>query len=133
MRNKIKQILLVALSGIMICNTPLSVLADTQYAKSGNNTTIESQSEKLDESYENTEGSLFSNQPLDEYLSKMSSNDRTDILEGLDEKEAYQLIVLMQYDYINHFAQNQSLDLFYEVVKNYLNKKTIDTNSSSDD
>ena len=133
MRNKIKQILLVALSGIMICNTPLSVLADTQYAKSGNNTTIESQSEKLDESYENTEGSLFSNQPLDEYLSKMSSNDRTDILEGLDEKEAYQLIVLMQYDYINHFAQNQSLDLFYEVVKNYLDKKTIDTNSSSDD
>ena len=127
MKNNVKRFLVSVMAGIMMINTPLSVLAETPVNKS---TEQDSSSDYTDSSV--TAQILFEQESVVNYLSSLNEEDKANILSELSEKENYQLVMLALYDYINHFSKDQTLDLYKEIINSYNEKLSFDYENSTD-
>lgn len=127
MRTKLKRALFGVMAGIMVANTPLTVLADYQPVPSQDETTSSKDSgDKESITDGNTTSasveekqSILETKDLYQHLTKMENDDRKEALEDLSEEETYELVILLQYEYLNCFSQEQSLELYEEVVDGY--------------
>ena len=128
MKNNVKRFLVSVMAGIMMINTPLSVLAETPVNKS---TEQDSSSDYTDSSV--TAQILFKQESVVNYLSSLNEEDKANILSELSEKENYQLVMLALYDHINHFSKDQTLDLYKEIINSYNEKLSFDYENSTDE
>ena len=113
---KLKRAVFGAMAGLMVINTPLTTLA--AYAP-----TTESTEQTVKVSDKNGKDqdkkSVLEQKDMYAYLSKMKDEDRKEVLTGLSNEEDYELVVLLQYEYLNTFSKDQSLELYKEVVDGY--------------
>ena len=118
MKTKLKRALFGMMAGIMVANTPLTVLADYQpmseYKNEQKTDSIES-----DTMRDGHEKPLLERENLYQYLTELKEEDRAKLLTELSEEEIYELVILLQYEYVNTFSQEQSLELYKEVVDDY--------------
>ena len=118
MKTKLKRALFGMMAGIMVANTPLTVLADYQpmseYKNEQKTDSIES-----DTMRGGHEKPLLERENLYQYLTELKEEDRAKLLTELSEEEIYELVILLQYEYVNTFSQEQSLELYKEVVDDY--------------
>ena len=118
MKTKFKRALFGMMAGIMVANTPLTVLADYQpmseYKNEQKTDSIES-----DTMRDGHEKPFLERENLYQYLTELKEEDRAKLLTELSEEEIYELVILLQYEYVNTFSQEQSLELYKEVVDDY--------------
>ena len=118
MKTTLKRALFGMMAGIMVANTPLTVLADYQpmseYKNEQKTDSIES-----DTMRDGHEKPLLERENLYQYLTELKEEDRAKLLTELSEEEIYELVILLQYEYVNTFSQEQSLELYKEVVDDY--------------
>ena len=65
------------------------------------------------------EKSILEQKDLYTYLGEMEEEDRKKILADLTDEQTYELVILLQYEYLDTFNQEQSLELYKEVVDGY--------------
>ena len=121
MRTKLKRALFGMMAGIMVANTPLTVLADYQPVESTSEETSDKKAPAASDSSGKTEesGNILETKDLYQYFTDMEEKDREETIAGLSDEESYELVILLQYEYINTFSKAQSLELYKEVVDGY--------------
>ena len=121
MRTKLKRALFGMMAGIMVANTPLTVLADYQPVASTSEETSDKKTPAASDSSGKTEESenILETKDLYQYFTDMEEKDREETIAGLSDEESYELVILLQYEYINTFSKAQSLELYKEVVDGY--------------
>ena len=121
MRTKLKRALFGVMAGIMVANTPLTTLAAYTPANEPDDTTghsAETASDK-DAKKDQEEKSILEQKDLYTYLGEMEEEDRKEILADLTDEQTYELVILLQYEYLDTFNQEQSLELYKETVDGY--------------
>ena len=121
MRTKLKRALFGVMAGIMVENTPLTTLAAYTPANEPDDTTghsAETASDK-DAKKDQEEKSILEQKDLYTYLGEMEEEDRKKILADLTDEQTYELVILLQYEYLDTFNQEQSLELYKETVYGY--------------
>ena len=121
MRTKLKRALFGVMAGIMVANTPLTTLAAYTPANEPDDTTghsAETASDK-DAKKDQEEKSILEQKDLYTYLGEMEEEDRKKILADLTDEQTYELVILLQYEYLDTFNQEQSLELYKETVDGY--------------
>lgn len=120
MRTKLKRALFGMMAGLMVANTPLTVLADYQPVASSEETS-DKRTSVVSDSSEKTEEpeNILETKDLYQYFTDMKEKDREETIAGLSDEESYELVILLQYEYINTFSKTQSLELYKEVVDGY--------------
>ena len=118
MRTKLKRALFGMMAGIMVANTPLTVLADYQPVASETSDETE-KTPAVSESSESSKEDILETKDLYQHFTDMEKEDREETLSGLSDEESYELVILLQYEYINTFSKTQSLELYKEVVDGY--------------
>ena len=108
------------MAGLMVANTPLTVLADYQPVASSEETS-DKRTSVVSDSSEKTEEpeNILETKDLYQYFTDMKEEDREETITGLSDEENYELVILLQYEYINTFSKTQSLELYKEVVDGY--------------
>ena len=119
MRTKLKRTLFGMMAGIMVANTPLTVLANYQPVALMSDGTSDKEAPEASETSEEQKGNILEEKNLYQHFTDMSEEDRENTLAGLSDEESYELVVLLQYEYINTFSKTQSLELYEEVVDGY--------------
>lgn len=119
MRTKLKRTLFGMMAGIMVANTPLTVLANYQPEALMSDETSDKKAPEAPETSEEQKGNILEEKNLYQHFTDMSEEDRENTLAGLSDEESYELVVLLQYEYINTFSKTQSLELYKEVVDGY--------------
>ena len=121
MRTKLKRALFGMMAGIMVANTPLTVLANYQPVASTSEETSDKKTPAAPDSSGKTEESenILETKDLYQYFTDMEEKDREETIAGLSDEESYELVILLQYEYINTFSKAQSLELYKEVVDGY--------------
>ena len=119
MRTKLKRTLFGMMAGIMVANTPLTVLADYQPVALMSDGTSDKKAPEAPETSEEQKENILEEKNLYQHFTDMSEEDRENTLAGLSDEESYELVVLLQYEYINTFSKTQSLELYKEVVDGY--------------
>ena len=120
MRTKLKRALFGVMAGIMVANTPLTTLAAYTPANEPDDTTGHSAETASDKEAkkDQEEKSILEQKDLYTYLGKMEE-DRKKILADLTDEQTYELVILLQYEYLDTFNQEQSLELYKETVDGY--------------
>ena len=123
MRTKLKRALFGVMAGIMVANTPLTTLAAYTPANEPDDTTGHSAETASDKEAkkDQEEKSILEQKDLYTYLGEMEEKDRKKILADLTDEQTYELVILLQYEYLNTFNQEQSLELYKETVDGYWN------------
>ena len=119
MRTKLKRALFGMMAGIMVANTPLTVLANYQPEALMSDETSDKKAPEAPETSEEQKENILEEKNLYQHFTDMSEEDRENTLAGLSDEESYELVVLLQYEYINTFSKTQSLELYKEVVDGY--------------
>ena len=119
MRTKLKRALFGVMAGIMVANTPLTVLANYQPVALMSDGTSDKKASEAPETSEERKGNILEEKNLYQHFTDMDEEDRENTLAGLSDEESYELVVLLQYEYINTFSKTQSLELYKEVVDGY--------------
>ena len=121
MRTKLKRALFGVMAGIMVANTPLTTLAAYTPANEPDDTTGHSAETASDKEAkkDQEEKSILEQKDLYTYLGKMEEEDRKKILADLTDEQTYELVILLQYEYLDTFNQEQSLELYKETVDGY--------------
>ena len=119
MRTKLKRTLFGMMAGIMVANTPLTVLANYQPEALMSDETSDKKAPEVPETSEEQKENILEEKNLYQHFTDMSEEDRENTLAGLSDEESYELVVLLQYEYINTFSKTQSLELYKEVVDGY--------------
>lgn len=121
MRTKLKRALFGVMAGIMVANTPLTTLAAYTPANEPDDTTGHSAETASDKEAkkDQEEKSILEQKDLYTYLGEMEEEDRKKILADLTDEQTYELVILLQYEYLDTFNQEQSLELYKEVVDGY--------------
>ena len=119
MRTKLKRALFGMMAGIMVANTPLTVLANYQPVALMSDETSDKKAPEAPETSEEQKENILEEKNLYQHFTDMSEEDRENTLAGLSDEESYELVVLLQYEYINTFSKTQSLELYKEVVDGY--------------
>ena len=121
MRTKLKRALFGVMAGIMVANTPLTTLAAYTPANEPDDTTSHSAETASDKEAkkDQEEKSILEQKDLYTYLGKMEEEDRKKILADLTDEQTYELVILLQYEYLDTFNQEQSLELYKETVDGY--------------
>lgn len=121
MRTKLKRALFGVMAGIMVANTPLTTLAAYTPANEPDDTTGHSAETASDKEAkkDQEEKSILEQKDLYTYLGEMEEEDRKKILADLTDEQTYELIILLQYEYLDTFNQEQSLELYKETVDGY--------------
>ena len=119
MRTKLKRTLFGMMAGIMVANTPLTVLANYQPEALMSDETSDKKAPEAPETSEEQKKNILEEKNLYQHFTDMSEEDRENTLAGLSDEESYELVVLLQYEYINTFSKTQSLELYKEVVDGY--------------
>ena len=121
MRTKLKRALFGVMAGIMVANTPLTTLAAYTPANEPDDTTGHSAETASDKEAKKgqEEKSILEQKDLYTYLGKMEEEDRKKILADLTDEQTYELVILLQYEYLDTFNQEQSLELYKETVDGY--------------
>ena len=123
MRTKLKRALFGVMAGIMVANTPLTTLAAYTPANEPDDTTGHSAETASDKEAKRgqEEKSILEQKDLYTYLGEMEEEDRKKILADLTDEQTYELVILLQYEYLDTFNQEQSLELYKETVDGYWN------------
>ena len=121
MRTKLKRALFGVMAGIMVANTPLTTLAAYTPANEPDDTTSHSAETASDKEAKKgqEEKSILEQKDLYTYLGEMEEEERKKILADLTDEQTYELIILLQYEYLDTFNQEQSLELYKETVDGY--------------
>ena len=121
MRTKLKRALFGVMAGIMVANTPLTTLAAYTPANEPDDTTGHSAETASDKEAkkDQEEKSILEQKDLYTYLGEMEEEDRKKILADLTDEQTYELVILLQYEYLDTFNQEQSLELYKETVDGY--------------
>ena len=119
MRTKLKRTLFGMMAGIMVANTPLTVLANYQPEALMSDETSDKKAPEAPETSEEQKENILEEKNLYQHFTDMSEEDRENTLAGLSDEESYELVVLLQYEYVNTFSKTQSLELYKEVVDGY--------------
>ena len=121
MRTKLKRALFGVMAGIMVANTPLTTLAAYTPANEPDDTTGHSAETASDKEVkkDQEEKSILEQKDLYTYLGEMEEEDRKKILADLTDEQTYELVILLQYEYLDTFNQEQSLELYKETVDGY--------------
>ena len=121
MRTKLKRALFGVMAGIMVANTPLTTLAAYTPANEPDDTTGHSAETASDKEAkrDQEEKSILEQKDLYTYLGEMEEEGRKKILADLTDEQTYELVILLQYEYLDTFNQEQSLELYKETVDGY--------------
>ena len=121
MRTKLKRALFGIMAGIMVANTPLTTLAAYTPANEPDDTTGHSAETASDKEAkkDQEEKSILEQKNLYTYLGEMEEENRKKILADLTDEQTYELVILLQYEYLDTFNQEQSLELYKETVDGY--------------
>ena len=121
MRTKLKRALFGVMAGIMVANTPLTTLAAYTPANEPDDTTGHSAETASDKEAkkDQEEKSILEQKNLYTYLGEMEEEDRKKTLADLTDEQTYELVILLQYEYLDTFNQEQSLELYKETVDGY--------------
>ena len=117
MRTKLKRTLFGMMAGIMVANTPLTALANYQPEALMSDETSDKKAPEAPETSEEQKENILEEKNLYQHFTDMSEEDRENTLAGLSDEESYELVVLLQYEYVNTFSKTQSLELYKEVVE----------------